>query len=449
MQGFEILLGIISAEGGASDVGLVVQDCLQICSNILTDSETCQRLFFSMGGADWVLRLAVFFDPQQLESRFLPDSAAGSALDGSFDGQQPGGGSSWYEQQTRLSCAILALSALYSALSTPNAKHQNLVANGTSLVIPSAAFWVARRGPVQLVNAGLSLLYRAVDSNPEVAERLSREHVKVSPAQVGRNIPFGVESPPLHFSWRPSLEDDRRLVSLMALLAERYVYVSETWFVDDGLQLGEKLAFECSVGADGEAFADGCLRVFEKILSASTDTSDRMLQSVLAPPPPPSDVEDDHHRALETMTPVGTLLLHLLVDGCQKVLNAGHQQQYGMQSGGPYRSDVVVVTERAANVLASVFIFGGELSREFATVLSTNHATKTAGAQAGDRAPPVPLLHHLLSTAGRMARIPNGGGYTVLVAVLRLLSTTVTACEPAVRVVRAVSNVISSFSCRF
>ena len=51
-EGFDILFGIIQSEGGSSDAGMVIKDCLHICSNILYESETCQRLFYEMG-SDW------------------------------------------------------------------------------------------------------------------------------------------------------------------------------------------------------------------------------------------------------------------------------------------------------------------------------------------------------------------------------------------------------------
>lgn len=39
----------MESEGGVMDPGPVVQDCLQICCNVLNDSETCQRLTFPKG----------------------------------------------------------------------------------------------------------------------------------------------------------------------------------------------------------------------------------------------------------------------------------------------------------------------------------------------------------------------------------------------------------------
>jgi hypothetical protein len=63
-EGFEVLFRIIGAEGGPEEGGLVVQDCLRIVQNILTESETCQRLFYGGGtGEAWQGHLGSFFAP--------------------------------------------------------------------------------------------------------------------------------------------------------------------------------------------------------------------------------------------------------------------------------------------------------------------------------------------------------------------------------------------------
>jgi hypothetical protein len=54
----------MGAEGGPEEGGLVVQDCLRIVQNILTESETCQRLFYGGGTGDaWQGHLGSFFAP--------------------------------------------------------------------------------------------------------------------------------------------------------------------------------------------------------------------------------------------------------------------------------------------------------------------------------------------------------------------------------------------------
>jgi hypothetical protein len=72
-DGFSIIFGIISQEGGSGDGGVVVQDCLKICKNLLTESEPCQRFFYGMG-SEWILSLNEFFDAQLLEN--LPRNAS-------------------------------------------------------------------------------------------------------------------------------------------------------------------------------------------------------------------------------------------------------------------------------------------------------------------------------------------------------------------------------------
>lgn len=59
-EGFDILFKIITSEGGTEDGGLVVQDCLKIVRNVVSQSVTCQRLFYDTGG-NWHLLVANFF----------------------------------------------------------------------------------------------------------------------------------------------------------------------------------------------------------------------------------------------------------------------------------------------------------------------------------------------------------------------------------------------------
>ena len=92
-EGFDILFGIIQSEGGNTDGGIVVQDCVQICSNILADSETCQRLFYEMG-SDWFLKLADFFDPSVLEKM-----TAKGLYD---DGDEAERDEMWFQESTRV-----------------------------------------------------------------------------------------------------------------------------------------------------------------------------------------------------------------------------------------------------------------------------------------------------------------------------------------------------------
>ena len=109
-EGFEIIFGIIKSEGGSVEPSYVTVDCLQICKNVLIDTETCQRLFFGMGQG-WILNLIDFFDPKQLEEltkiSVLDDDDVDQSVDSTL----------WFSEATRLTCAILAVQSLNGALS--------------------------------------------------------------------------------------------------------------------------------------------------------------------------------------------------------------------------------------------------------------------------------------------------------------------------------------------
>ena len=437
-QGFEILFGIIQREGGFEDAGLVVQDCLFICNNILSDSETCQRLFFAMG-SDWILRLADFFDPSLLESIETSNFSLGMEDDDEDGpGQNPSEG--WFDDPARLACAVLALASLYCSLSTPNKKHQVTLATSTSIVIPSAAFWVARRGPSELVNAGLSLLSRLVEGgNAEIANLLSNSYIKVSPAVPRKNFPADVELPQLVFGWKPLPGDDRKFISILSLLAERYIYPVEAWNPREGAVLGAKLKLRFDVLTEGaENLARSSLLVFEQILAADPSISDLLVQYILAPPPPPHldgvSQEDDEfgsQQQLESMRPLGLQVLSLLVEGCNKILD------------GASKSPSFDIAERAANVLSVMFIHGSQLAKELCTAVTITHIGNGMGkplplsSHAGSHKSILPLL---LFTAGRIARSAGGAGYPLLVSFLRLLACVVSDCEFAAKQVSHISN---------
>lgn len=508
------MFGIIKTEGGFNDAGLVIEDCLQICNNILTDSETCQRLFFAMG-SDWILRLADFFDPLLLESlekrnNNMIDYDSGDDGSNRFQTAHNNSNNSnnnecWFDDSTRLHCAILALSSLYSALSTVNASHQRQMAKSTSVVIPSAIFWIARRGPAELVNVSLSLLNRLVEGgNAEIGHYLSNSLIKVSPAIPGKNLPLGVDVPSLRFSWKPLPNDDRRFIAVLSLLAERYIYPATTtgsWNPTQGpvlsttatiaLQLQYDVLDTLSgvsscnnndgtgsadsnhtvamTGVASNSFATACLSVFENILASDTTISDLIIQYILAPPPPPVvdmssgrgslQHQQQQHQQLESMRPLGTIVLQILVDGCHKVVEASSYSSGGgsgvggvMLLGNSSLRNEIDITERAANLLAVVFIHGSQLARELSTAVTTGHtnildsavASKSNGHHSnngsninsnsssgggGSR----PLLPMLLSTAGRTARIPGGAGYPLLISILRMLACITSGCEFAAK----------------
>lgn len=437
-QGFEILFGIIQREGGFQDAGLVIQDCLHICKNILSDSETCQRLFYAMG-SDWILRLADFFDPNLLES--IEKSSFSMGMEDDEDGDSGPSADCWFDDPSRLACAVLALASLYHSLSTPNKKHQNALATGTSVVVPSAVFWIARRGPSELVSAGLSLLSRLVEAgNADVGNLLANTYVKVSPSVPRKNIPSDIELPSLSFGWKPLPNDDRKFISVLSLLAERYIYPASAWNPRDGAVLGDALEVNhfVSVGAavaSDDSLAQRALCVLESILASDPSISDLIVQYILAPPPPPqvdgmyqdeyAQSLNPHASQLETMKPLGLLVLRLLVDGCNKILDGA----VGTSKQG------LDTAERAANVLSVIFIHGSQLAKELCTAVTTSHTgglTGTSHSTGGNKF----ILPMLLFTAGRTARSAGGAGYPLLISILRMLACIASGCEFAAKQVR-------------
>jgi hypothetical protein len=404
-EGFEFLFNIINGEGGCVDAGLVIQDCLQICRNILQGNEICQRLFFGMG-IEWILKLQEFFDPEILETLSI------SSIEGESG--------EWFDQPGRINCAVLALNALAGALEVNNSKHQNLIAFKITSLIPITANWIARKGPNSIVQAALLLLSRVIDGNAEVASQVANMMVKINPLKVGKHFPFGVDIPLINFGFKPLPTDDRKFVTVSALLAERYVFCSYAWK-------------PISIGSNGSSTGNGegalaptgiseeCLLILEKIFSADSITCDLMIQYILAPPPPSMEEEDAKEGSLESMRPLGSILLSLLVDGCARILSGSHMLLNAMEQE-------VEVAGRSANILSLLFIYGGQLARELSTVITTGHLSlgKAVGISSQS------LLPYLLSTAGRAARIPVGG-HTILVAILRLLSGIVSGCDVAAR----------------
>ena len=291
LQGFEILFGIIRSEGGTSDAGIVVQDCLQICANILQGSEICQRFFFGMG-IQWLLELHTFFDPKIIENF----ASRNNSRDHDHDDAQEG---AWFNQKSRVCCAALALKSLCGALEVVNQKHQLLVALKTDVAC-SAAFWLARKGPASIVEEALVLLSCILENNPQAANHVSNMMVEVSPAVSGTTHPVGVDMPSVYFGWRPLPSDDRRFITVPALLAERYVFSSTVWGAAStsvsasGPVVGVTAEEESKVGSvcGQDGLSIRCLDVLETLLKADSTICDLMIQFILAPPPPSAADED-------------------------------------------------------------------------------------------------------------------------------------------------------------
>jgi hypothetical protein len=303
------LFGIIQSEGGAQDAGMVTQDCLVICSNILADSETCQRLFYEMGSG-WFLKLADFFDPSILET------AVDRGLYEDTDAQDDFTPSVWFEQPSRMACAVYALTAISNSLSMGNKKYQNMVGVSSSNLLTNAAFWLARRGPLELITPALELLSRTVSKNELVRSEIVQSLVKLSPPKKDRNIHASFDFPAsnfLVFGWKPLPKDELKFITIPSLLAEQVIFQGPLW----------SSKYEQTT-VDIDRVSQTCMSVLETIFSVDTTFASVMLQYVLAPPPP--SIEDDdistgNSGAMETMKPLVALVLNTIVDAYERFIN--------------------------------------------------------------------------------------------------------------------------------
>ena len=267
---------------------------------MLQKSEICQRFFFGMG-KEWIFNLTDFFKTELETYVSVRNSLNYDALGsdsrngtGDSDGDRDGDGDGWFYDTCRVHCAVLALQAIAGALETTNQKHQKLVAMQTN-VAPSAAFWIARKGPSELVDAALLLLTYLVQDNADVAAHVAESMIEINPNISGKSYPKGVEVPAVYFGWRPLPSDDRRFITIPALLAERYIFSSASWNVPSS-------SSSTAINSSPDCLSVQCLNVLETLLKAGPTTCDIMVQYVLAPPPPSGD--DDGQggiTALEAM----------------------------------------------------------------------------------------------------------------------------------------------------
>jgi chromosome segregation ATPase len=438
------LFRIINEEGGSEEAGFVVNDCLRICNNIVNGSETCQRLFFAMG-SDWILRLADFFNPSILEKLGLTRFSANDDDGGDQESY------CWFDESSRLSCAIFSQMILYNALNrgVNAAKHQNALYQNAPMMLSSSAFWIARNGPRQLVSVALSFLGALVTQNPNIAMALSNLQIKITPPIGGKNVPRGQEAVPLHFSWKPLPNDDRRHISFLSLLADRYVYPVTPWHAEHGEDFKNGLDVEYEIRDDFPANNNAnkqrldlfCLSLFERVMSCDSTLCDMTIQYILAPPPPPmlsdsfdsfDDYMDQHHGHLESMRPLGSILSNLLINICDKLLGAPtNHAHHGI---GP--KNELETAERVVHLLSVIFMHGSQVARELSTAITTFHARNTNDVKPrghGHELEIKPLLPLVLATVGKAARQPAGIGYPFVACILQLLATVVTGCERATR----------------
>lgn len=403
-EGFDILFNIIVQEGGVLDPSVVVEDCLRVCCNILDDSEICQRLFYSMG-ASWRHTLVGFFDPEQLEKRtksFLEDEDEPAV--------------SWFDQPTRHTCAVLAMTALINSLGALHPeKHQFILAKEfEGVIVTSAMFWCARNGPVDLIPLALTLLKAIIVGNPETLECVKAAYLIVKPPKKGLHVPHNYETAPLTFGNKLPGSEDRVAISIPSLLAERYL-------MNDSALLWSNTMREQDTHTPiyGVNYAPNYLEALDVFLSVDPTSAGMILQHVLAPMPPSPD--DDAFGDIDTGKPFGSVVLRILIESCNRVLQ--HLNNTAL-TVTPSAADISSA-QKCANLFTLILIHGGALARELASAVHLSHIV---GASLSEN---VAFLPFILSVLARVVRMPHG--HSLSVSLLRLLCAAGAACETSCR----------------
>jgi hypothetical protein len=423
------LFGIIESEGGVSDPGAVVQDCLQICSNVLSDSETCQRLFFEMGGG-WHFKLLDFFSPELLErvpqkplTLLEPDVNGGKDHANDEDIAAP---TLWFEQPVRLSCAIFAVKALlasFGSSSTVSKGVISVISSSADEIMTACAHWLIRCGPCELLPHCFSLMLKMVLSIDTLAARMFDILLKYDKTIPRIHTPAFVSSVShLHFNWPTSSTGEKMVISFSCLLADRYIYPFASWKANSG---GGDSA---DASQDGSFLAYHSLRVMNTMLQRDEMASGMILQHILAPPPPDELLDDLGIGSNDSPahTEFGSAVLSTLIKSLRIIVDS--QNVGGVSQSLMQHVDVAV---RASNLLSLIFVHGGVLASELSTALSTSHITGSSSPPSGG-SNNQPILPYLLSLISRIVRLP-GVGYTVSSAVLRVLAGASSGCERASR----------------
>ena len=342
-------------------------------------------------GPEWTLRLSDFFSPYFLEtSSATPNYRPNEEEDGLED-------VFWADRVDKARCAYLALDALAGSVNIANPKHQQMLGVAVTAVLPSALFWVARGGPAYLVRSTLQLLSRVSIGNPVVGSQIINMTLRLSPSTRGRNIPSSTAvTHELSFGWSPLPNDDRRCIAALSLLAERYVYAIPAWsgkVSESDLRQGSSSDANYSDQivdvSTAEGFSLSSLSVLDIVLAADASSTGLLVQYVLAPPPPLRDDDDDDDNSrefgtndpsvLESMRPVASILLGLVIEVCYKVGDSAATVSNPLVlSSAAFKSDLDTA-ERAANILTLIFLHGGLIARELMTALTTSHIATSSG----------------------------------------------------------------------
>lgn len=406
-EGFEILFGIIRLEGGVEGSGPVIIDCLEICRNLLTESETCQRFFFGMG-IGWTMQIVEFFTPEILE------------IDVGGEESQP-----WFEDVSRARCASTALEVLVAALGTVNVKHQNAVVLSSQSIVPAVCHWLVRRGPVGMARSALLFLECAVIQNQEVASRILNTFLVFHASRKGRTVPLDSDVGNYINSWKMSLKEERCCINVPLLLTESYIYSYESWrgICDiEGTSVPKTLYLD----------------IFEQLLRTEDQYAGLIIQYILAPVMQDESDNEAYDNSLEMAQSLGKFVISIIYDSCRQLLAETNSAK-----------SVPATAERASNILVVLFLHGGVIARELATALTTAHCQKasTSKFRSTDTQSFLPFL---LNCVGRINRLQ--GSQTLVSSILWVLTVAAHECDRATKLVGYcfdMNGLLSLYCCLF
>lgn len=417
------------------DAGFVVQDCLRICQNILKDSETCQRLFYSMGNG-WHLKIVDFINPSILDNLTIIEDSDESNGNGTMV-------IPWFEQKNNYICGCLALQILMGSLNALNVgrechKYQKLLCLDSPGLIASVAHWVALRGPLECVVPALHFLSTASANNADTAAAVFFMEVSIPHIVEGTTIPKNIGAISLSYGWKSvggtthSTSSVTR-ITVAALLAESYIFNISCWSPAVAKSTASLLPTSNDPPVD---VAMLCFTTFEDLLRSDDMVGGVVVQHILAPPPPPPTEEgsEGHEHTAAAPKSIGLLIMNTLLVHVGLAVNHLGNQQNSFGNNNNAHVHKLDIASRATNMFTIVLLHGNMLARELITAIST---TRTC---IGDESSPganinQPILLYLMNVVGQLSR--SGGALTssgtdtpaLVASLLQLLAVAVAGCE--------------------
>jgi chromosome segregation ATPase len=473
-----------------------------------------------MGGR-WYLQLLPFFTPSIVESYSKPPRTSTGPVhspDGDDDDNPLHSNAShgpWYEQPGRLKSAILAMETILSSLGSGTATagagassqsyHKMFLPYATELFC-SLAHWIIRNGPSEMLCLSFKLLEHFIcySHDKHFIALLFQLLVQYPPSVIGLHVPLASHGPSLALQYSTRLgssssitlpgsssgshsstgtmtfpgSNEKRIISLLNLLTERYLVVSYCWYGHDATSRDRELQQELhhnhggaggggglvshrSLYIIGNEYWMGSLRVLDRLLAADELTSGMVIQHILAPPPPPPMLDDDNDGGLSSggglsgdqetnfldnsLIDFGSVAMCLLVNALEKISSYANNTATALPPTAVQGEVMTII--RASNIVTLILIHGGLLASELCTALSTHHLIRQRSfldpslhTQQLRQQSNQPLLPTLLSLCSRIIRLPNFG-FLILESVLKILSAACRGCERAtVQVLEDPSN---------